>query len=74
MRPKGLIATMRYINEKTLVDGGHAVRSVHAKSHGIIEGYLEVDADLPGDLAQGLFAKPGRYPVVMRLNENPIRP
>ena len=68
---QGLIATMRYINEKTLADGGHAIRSVHAKSHGLLQGYLEVDAGLPGDLAQGLFAKPGRYPVVMRLSTIP---
>jgi catalase len=68
---QGLIATMRYINEKTLADGGHAIRSTHAKSHGILEGYLEVDADLPGDLAQGIFAKPGRYPIVMRLSTIP---
>jgi hypothetical protein len=68
---QGLIATMRYINEKTLADGGHAIRSVHAKSHGILAGYLEVDADLPDDLAQGLFAKPERYPIVMRLSTIP---
>ena len=65
---QGLIATMRYITEKTLADGGHAIRGVHAKSHGILQGHLEVDADLPGDLAQGMFAKPGRFPVVMRLS------
>ena len=40
---RGLISTMRYINEKTLADGGHAIKSVHAKSHGILRGYLEVD-------------------------------
>jgi hypothetical protein len=68
---QGLIATMRYINEKTLADGGHAIRSVHAKSHGLLQGYLEADAGLPGDLAQGLFAKPGRYPVVMRFSTIP---
>jgi Catalase len=68
---QGLMATMRYINEKTLADGGHAIRSVHAKSHGILQGYLEVDAGLPSDLAQGLFAKPGRYPVVMRFSTVP---
>lgn len=28
-------------------DSGHAVRSVHAKSHGILEGTLTIDADLP---------------------------
>ena len=68
---QGLIATMRYINEKTFADGGHALRSVHAKTHGILQGYLEVDTDLPDDLAQGLFAKPGRYPVVMRFSTLP---
>jgi hypothetical protein len=68
---EGLIATMQYINEKTLADGGHAIRSTHAKSHGILEGHLEVNADLPGDLAQGMFAKPGRYPIVMRLSTIP---
>jgi catalase len=66
---QALIATMRYI--KTFADGGHALRSVHAKTHGILQGYLEVDTDLPGDLAQGLFAKPGRYPVVMRFSTIP---
>jgi hypothetical protein len=68
---QGLIATIRYITDKTFADGGHAIRGVHAKSHGILEGYLEVDADLPGDLAQGMFAKLGRYPVVMRLSTIP---
>lgn len=68
---QALIATLRYINEKTFADGGHAIRSVHAKTHGILEGYLEVDTGLPIELAQGLFAKPGRYPVVMRFSTIP---
>ena len=68
---EALISTLRYINEKTFADGGHAIRSVHAKTHGIVQGYLEVDAGLPHDLAQGLFAKPGRYPVVMRFSTIP---
>src|SRR5438270_6366808 len=67
---EALIATLRYINEKTFA-GGHAIRSVHAKTHGILQGYLEVDAGLPHDLAQGLFAKSGRYPVVMRYSTIP---
>jgi len=68
---QGLIAAMRYVNEKTLADGGHAIRSVHAKTQGILEGYLEVDAHLPCELAQGLFAKSGRYPIVMRFSTLP---
>ena len=67
----GLIASMRYIAETTFADGGHAIRPVHAKSHGILEGYLEVDAGLPSEFAQGLFAKPGRYPLVMRFSTIP---
>jgi len=68
---RGLIATMRYIGERTCADGGHAIRPVHAKTHGILEGYLEVDANLQDELAQGLFAKPGRYPLVMRFSTIP---
>jgi hypothetical protein len=63
--------TMQKIREKTFADGGHALRSVHAKSHGILEGVLEVADDLHPVLAQGLFAQPGRYPVVMRLSTIP---
>ncbi len=51
-------------------DSGHAVRSVHAKSHGILEGTLRIDADLPPELAQGLFAKPGEHRVYMRMSTN----
>jgi hypothetical protein len=68
---QALISTMRYINETTFADGGRAIRSVHAKTHGILQGYLDVDADLPEELAQGLFAKSGRYAVVMRFSTIP---
>ncbi len=68
---RGLIAVNRYINEKTFADGGHAIRSVHAKSHGILQGHLEVMSGLSGELAQGLFAEPGLYPVVMRFSTIP---
>jgi hypothetical protein len=68
---RGLIVVNRYINEKTFADGGHAIRSVHAKCHGILQGDLEVGTGLPDVLAQGVFAKPGRYPVVMRFSTIP---
>jgi hypothetical protein len=66
-----LIDTMRQITETTSKDYGHAVRSVHAKSHGLMTGTLTVLPDLPPELAQGLFAAPGAYEVVMRLSTNP---
>jgi hypothetical protein len=66
-----LMETMRSISEKTLADNGHATRSVHAKSHGILQGELEVLPGLPPVLAQGLFSKPARYPVVLRFSTIP---
>lgn len=66
-----LTATMRKINETTFKDYGHAVRSVHAKSHGLLRGELHVLDGLAPELAQGLFARPRSYPVVMRLSTNP---
>jgi hypothetical protein len=68
---RGLVATLRYITERTFSDGGHAIRGVHAKSHGILQGHLDVNDDLPPELAQGMFAKAGRYPVIIRLSTIP---
>ncbi len=58
------------ILEKTAEDYGHAVRSVHAKAHGIIEGKLTVLNGLPAELAQGMFARPGEHAAYMRLSTN----
>ena len=52
-------------------DTGHAERGVHAKSHGLLRGELRVLDGLPRSLAQGLFARPGTYPVILRLSTNP---
>ena len=68
---RDLIDTMRSITETTSKDYGHAVRSVHAKAHGILVGELTIAADLPPELAQGLFATPGTHKVVMRFSTNP---
>ena len=65
-----LKTTFDVILERTAKDYGHAVRSVHAKSHGILKGEMEVHAGLPAELAQGLFVKPGTHPVFVRLSTN----
>ena len=54
------------ILETTAKHYGHAVRSVHAKAHAILQGTLTIDEGLPPELAQGLFATP----VYMRLSTN----
>ena len=62
---------MRGILETTWADYGHSVRSVHAKSHGLLQGTLQVLDGLPDSLAQGVFARPDAFPVVMRFSTNP---
>lgn len=54
-----LCETFDIILERAAQDSGHAVRSVHAKSHGILEGEITVDADLPDtiSLPRGLAIK-----------------
>ncbi len=66
-----LADTMRTITETTYADSGHAIRSVHAKSHGLLLGEMQVAAGLPPELAQGIFAQPVTLPVVLRLSTNP---
>jgi len=68
---EGLIETLLKISTITYKDGHHALRSVHAKSHAILKGELAVLPNLPAELAQGLFAQPATYPVVLRLSSTP---
>jgi hypothetical protein len=66
-----LTATLLEISRTTFADTGKALRSVHAKSHGLLQGELIVGETLAPELRQGLFAAPGRYPVVLRFSTNP---
>lgn len=66
-----LIDSLQKISAITYADSGHAIRAVHAKSHALLRGELQVRADLPPEYAQGLFARPGAYPVVLRLSTSP---
>ena len=42
------------------------MRATHAKATGFLKGKLVVADDLPRELAQGSFARPGRYDVLVR--------
>jgi len=66
-----LLRTLEHISAITLKDSGHATRSVHAKSHGLLIGELRVLDGLPLELSQGIFTNPGKWPVVMRLSTVP---
>lgn len=65
-----LCSAFDVILERTAEDYGHAVRSVHAKAHGVLVGELTVDGNLPAELAQGLFAKPGTHKTLLRMSTN----
>jgi len=67
----GLNEQFRIIQEQTAKDYGSAVRGVHAKGHAIVKGRIEVLGGLAAPLAQGLFAVPGSYDVVMRYSTVP---
>jgi hypothetical protein len=66
-----LNATLREILDKTFADYGHAVRSVHAKSHGLLHGKVTVLENKRPELAQGLFAKAASYEAILRLSTIP---
>lgn len=68
---EGLEEALLKIMKTTSEDYGHAVRAVHAKSHGLIEAELDVLPGLAPELAQGMFRAQGRYPAILRISTNP---
>ncbi len=66
-----LSRTMQHITRTMANRYRHAYRPVHAKSHGVLVGTLEILSDLPEPLAQGLFSQPGTHSVIMRFSTNP---
>ena len=68
---RGLTEAMLGIQRKTHADTGYAHRAVHAKAHGFLRARFEVLADLPPELAQGLFASPASYDAIIRFSTTP---
>lgn len=66
-----LAEVLHSIMETTFKDSGHAIRGVHAKSHGLLRGSITILDDLPVTLCQGVFATPGKLPVILRFSTNP---
>ena len=66
-----LSRTMQHITRTMASRYRHAYRPVHAKSHGVVVGTLQVLPGLPPELRQGLFATETTYPVVFRFSTNP---
>ncbi len=66
-----IIAAMSGESDTTEKKAGHAIRTSHAKSTALLKGRLEVLPGLPAPLAQGLFARPGAYDVLVRFAQGP---
>lgn len=66
-----LTRMMLRIAEKTYADSGHAIRSVHAKSHGLLKVALYVVPGLPLEYAQGIFAAPAIFDGIARFSTIP---
>lgn len=65
-----LIKAFRSIIETTHRDYGHGFRAVHAKSHALLAGEMQVLDGLPPEYAQGIFAAPGTYETLLRISTN----
>lgn len=66
-----IVASMMRTNQRVFDRHRHATRDAHAKSHGVLTGLVTVYDNLPAHLAQGVFATPASYPVVIRLSTAP---
>ncbi|EXA63568.1 MULTISPECIES: catalase family protein [Acinetobacter] len=66
-----IVALMAAANKRAFDQHRHAIRDAHAKQHGTVVGELHIYPNLPEHLAQGIFAKPAVYPVVIRLSSAP---
>ena len=65
------VETMARTMGQTFEQHRHAKSGTHAKSHGVVTGSLTVASDLPAELAQGMFAAPATYEVVVRYASEP---
>ena len=67
----GIISGMTQQSETVEKREHHAVRASHAKSSACVIGEMTIAADLPPELAQGLFATPGVHAVAVRFAQGP---
>ncbi|HIV59094.1 MAG TPA: catalase family protein [Candidatus Stackebrandtia faecavium] len=66
-----ILAQMAASQQSAAEKHRHAHRDAHAKSHAVLKATLTVHADLPSELAQGIFSRPGSYDAVVRMSSSP---
>ena len=60
-----------HIQENVVRRESSARRATHAKATAFLKGELVIPAELPPELAQGLFSRPGRHEVLVRFSQGP---
>jgi hypothetical protein len=64
----------RYISSSRESSGGaRAVRDAHAKGYGLACGEVEILEGVPGEYAQGIYARPGRHEAIVRFSNGSHR-
>ena len=66
-----VVASFNRVRQMVFEKDRHAQRDAHAKSHGALKGELQIYDDLPPHLAQGLFAAPRTFPIIVRFSTAP---
>ncbi|MGY8661721.1 catalase family protein [Bradyrhizobium sp. UFLA05-109] len=65
---RDIVASIERTSDATFKRFHHGIRQQHAKGVGFLRGELTVYDNLPAHLRQGLFAKPARHPIIVRLS------
>ena len=60
-----------HVQENVVRRESSARRATHAKATAFLKGELVIPAELPPELAQGLFSRPGRHEVLVRFSQGP---
>lgn len=63
-----VIRALEVLLQRSYAMSGEFRSDVHVKIHGCAVAQFRVLADLPAELAQGLFARPQTYPAVLRFS------
>src|SRR5690348_16497853 len=63
-----VVQALELILTRSQAKSGQFRADVHVKTHGYARGQFQVLANLPYELAQGLFADEGIYPAVVRFS------
>ncbi|KEZ77097.1 catalase family protein [Salinisphaera hydrothermalis] len=66
-----IVRDLGIAHERMIEARAQAPRGTQAKGHGVLKGVFTVAPDLPGELAQSLFATPGEYPAILRFATEP---